>query len=169
MHRDHRFDLEFDDEPPNGMSGRPKRASRTLFLLSLLIAMISPARAHDVQPLPQAVKPVADAIRRETAKVQEFAVGPRYIEFATPTGSCEQIYEEMVRLMPRTYNYKPDFYDDPRNAALGMLGFVFTPVFYGWAYTAIDNYSEGRQIDNVNMRIDSLRRAAAQRDCWVRQ
>lgn len=164
-----RFDFAHDDEPLTASLPRWRRGGRALFLLSLLLAMLAPASAHEVQPLPQAVKPVADAVRREAVKVQEFAAGPRYIEFPTPNGTCAQIYDEMVRLMPRTYNYKPEFYEDPRNAALGMLGFVFTPVFYGWAYTALDNYSEGRQIDNANMRIDALRRAAAQQDCWVRQ
>jgi hypothetical protein len=146
-----------------------RRPGAAMFLLSLIMALVLPAQAHEVQPLPQALKPVAEAARREAAKLQDFATGPRYIEFAAPNGSCAQIYEEMVRLMPRTYNYKPDFYDDPRNAALGMLGFVFTPVFYGWAYTALDNYSEDSSISRTNMRLNSLRQAAAQQDCWVRQ
>ena len=120
-----------------------------------------------------APSPVPDQVRilsqRAGARVSEFVSGPRYLEFpANPNATCADLYAQMRRIMPRTYNYKPDFYDDPRNEALGLLGFVYAPVFYGWALTSLDNYFDGRNIAKNNMRLDALRQAAADQDCWVR-
>jgi hypothetical protein len=137
------------------------------------ILLLSSVQAQPVEPAQQAVqqslKPVVKAFDRGGAVLGDFATGPRLLEFSTPQQNCAQIYDELVRLTPRTYNYKLGFYDDPRNEALGMLGFVFTPAFYGWALTSLDEYSEGSRIRNTGMRIDSLRHAAARQDCWVRE
>ncbi|MFO1436476.1 MAG: hypothetical protein U1F34_09075 [Gammaproteobacteria bacterium] len=144
-------------------------------VLAFSTALAQPAQTDSgqLQPVQQAVqqslKPVSKALNHAGAVLEDFAVGPRNLEFSTPQQSCTQIYDELVRLTPRTYNYKPSFYDDPRNEALGMLGFVFTPAFYGWAVTSLDEYSEGSRIRNTGMRINSLRYAAAKQDCWVRE
>jgi len=114
--------------------------------------------------------PVSRAISVEAKKVGDFMTGPRYHAWQVSEAlTCEEIYEELLRLVPRSYSYRPAFYDDPRNAAIGALGFVFPPMFYAWGYTALDDYSEGRRVSDVNMRIDGLRRASARQDCWVKQ
>lgn len=148
---------------PRRLSAAP---GRLRFLAAWMIAAVTPLNAQTPQP----GDPVARVIGDEARKLQDFVVGPRYHEWPAPaTTDCAQIYEEIVRLTPHTYNYKPDFYDDPRNAALGLLGLVYPEAFYVWGHTALDNYSEGRTIADTRMHIDSLRRASARQDCWVRQ
>jgi hypothetical protein len=140
--------------------------ARPLLLLAWVVAFMLPVNAQTTQP----TDPVGRVVGNEARKLGDFVVGPQYREWPAPVAAdCAQIYEEIVRLTPYTYNYKPDFYDDPRNAALGMLGLVYPEAFYVWGYTALDNYSEGRTIADTRMHIDSLRRASAQQDCWVRQ
>lgn len=140
------------------------------FLAAWMVAAVTPLYAQTPQPQPQPGDPVGRVIGNEARKLQDFVVGPQYQEWPAPaTSDCPQIYEEIVRLTPYTYNYKPDFYDDPRNAALGLLGLVYPQAFYVWGYTALDNYSEGRTIADTRMHIDSLRRASARQDCWVRE
>jgi hypothetical protein len=155
----------------NVMQVRPPRRrvaarARLRLLAAAMIAAVTPLSAQT----PQQGDPVGRVIGNEARKLQDFVVGPRYHEWPAPaTSDCAQIYEEIVRLTPYTYNYKPDFYDDPRNAALGLLGLVYPQAFYVWGYTALDNYSEGRTIADTRMHIDSLRRASARQDCWVRE
>lgn len=154
---------------PAGIDVMQTRAAAPARLQLLVMWMIAAAMPVNAQT-PQPADPVGRAIGNEARKLQDFVVGPQYREWPAPgTSDCAQIYEEIVRLTPYTYNYKPDFYDDPRNAALGLLGLVYPEAFYVWGYTALDNYSEGRRIADTRMHIDSLRRASAQQDCWVRE
>jgi hypothetical protein len=137
-----------------------------LLVLALVLMLGGRANAQPGQPM---LDPVSQAVQREAQKVGDFLEGPQYRSWpVNPALDCTQIYEEMVRLTPYTYNYKPDFYDDPRNGAIGALGFAFTPIFYAWSYTALDRYSEQRKISDTGQRIDALRRASARQDCWVR-
>lgn len=144
----------------------------TLFFSAAVAA--APESAEGVTPaapyaLAAAIDPVAQAIEGGARNVQSFIAGPSSERPEVGDHlNCEQIYDRIVRLAPRTYNYRAGYWEDPRNAAIGALGFVVTPMFYAWGYTAFDHYGEQQQIAAANREIDALRYASARQDCWVK-
>jgi hypothetical protein len=113
--------------------------------------------------------PMVRAMERGAHNARAFMTGPDYAIPATPADlTCEQIYERIVQLTPQTYNYRPAFWEDPRNGALVALSWVFTPSYYLLAYSGVAYHGEQQSIGGVNRQIDALRRASARKDCWVR-
>jgi hypothetical protein len=64
-------------------------------------------------------------------------------------------------------NYKPPFYDDPRNNVAVVLGTFFEPAYFYLAYTGITGYTEKLSKDEMTAELDALRYASAQRNCFV--
>lgn len=80
--------------------------------------------------------------------------------------SCSELDLEISYLIPYTYQYKPDFYDDAYNGA-AIWGTAVTPLTvaylpYSWAI----GYQETERQSNVFYRIEKLRRAKQIKHCF---
>lgn len=96
--------------------------------------------------------------------------------------TCVALDDEIVALTPLTYRLVPDFYDDPKNAAIIWLTttkvvlFDFFPdnaplteIPLGYsllAYPGYKKYKEEERIRLASQRIDVLRRVKARKRCF---
>lgn len=94
--------------------------------------------------------------------------GPR--QTATPAvapgQSCIALYERRLELLRNMNDYKPAYWDDPRNQAAVFIGTIWTPAFYFLGYSAIS-----AQLDSLNdidpqVELDALRFASAEQRCF---
>ena len=80
--------------------------------------------------------------------------------------TCRQLEQEMASLTPKTYGYKPGFYDDPIQG-MGMWGgTVYWPIYSVTWYGAYYDYQESRRIISAEDRIEILRRLKAEKRCF---
>ncbi len=84
--------------------------------------------------------------------------------------SCEELDEAITYLIPATYQYKPDFYDDKYNGASvwattidGLTDVAWLYLPYSWF---IGYQEEGRQ-HQAFYQIEKLRHAKAIKHCYV--
>lgn len=84
--------------------------------------------------------------------------------------SCTELYERRVTLMRQTRDYRPGYWDDPRNKAAIFIGTIYNPAFYFLAYSGITEYLETARgtADDIRTELDSLRYASAYKQCFVR-
>lgn len=86
--------------------------------------------------------------------------------------SCQELDEAITYLIPQTYQYKPDFYDDKYNGAaiwastieelsINEVAWLYLP--YSWF---IGYLEEGRQHEAF-YKIEKLRMAKAKKHCYV--
>ena len=85
-----------------------------------------------------------------------------------PYQTCQQLYRRRLELLPKTLNYKPDYWDDPRNQVAVFLGTMFTPAFYFLGYSGISAYLDAANQIDPRIELDALRHASAQQRCFVR-
>ncbi len=80
--------------------------------------------------------------------------------------SCRDLEYELAALQPMTYSYKPDFYEDPVQGTAFWVGTtVFWPAYGALGYTAYYEYQENERIYKAQDRIETLRRAKAEKRC----
>ena len=85
--------------------------------------------------------------------------------------SCQELDEAITYLIPDTYQYKPNFYDDKYNgaaiwassldSAIGEVAWLYLP--YSWFISYLE---EGRQHEAF-YKIEKLRMAKAIKECYV--
>ena len=81
--------------------------------------------------------------------------------------SCRDLEYELTSLLPMTYSYKPDFYDDPVQGTAFWVGTtMFTPAYAALGYTSYFGYQENERIIKVQDRIEALRRLKAEKRCF---
>jgi hypothetical protein len=82
--------------------------------------------------------------------------------------SCRDLEYELAALQPKTYSYKPNFYDDPvQGTAVWVSATAFWPLSYGvLGYTGYYEYQENERIYKAQDRIEMLRRAKAEKHCF---
>ncbi|MCP4993818.1 MAG: hypothetical protein GY934_08540 [Gammaproteobacteria bacterium] len=81
--------------------------------------------------------------------------------------SCDQLEQEISRLQPLTYSYKPGFYEDPWNSAIITVGTTMYPWAYGlFGYGATVDYQEAIRIRGGENRIELLRLLKAEKHCY---
>ena len=85
-----------------------------------------------------------------------------------PYQTCHQLYRRRLELLPQTLNYKPDYWDDPRNQVAVFLGTMFTPAFYFLGYSGISAYLDAANQIDPRIELDALRHASAQQRCFTR-
>ncbi len=86
-----------------------------------------------------------------------------------PGPSCEQIYNEILRLHNLTYSHEPSFTENSLNRGIALAGAIFPPAFAFFGFTAAKSYLEHKRILSAEQRIDALRQLSAQQQCFVRQ
>lgn len=120
----------------------------------------------------------ADNMEKET--VSESESGSLFKHFklyripssATPSASdraknCYALENEIAALVPQTYSYKPDFYNDPYQGASVWIGTtLFMPAYALSVYSGIQQYGENTRIVSAEERIDVLRHLKAQNRCF---
>jgi hypothetical protein len=94
--------------------------------------------------------------------------GPREIPlpFVDPGRSCIDLYQRRVTLMHQMHDYKPAYWDDPRNQAAVFLGTIWTPTFYFLGYSAISAHLDELSDTNPQAELDALSQASAQQRCF---
>ena len=81
--------------------------------------------------------------------------------------SCRDLEYELTSLLPMTYSYKPDFYNDPVQGAAFWVGTtVFVPAYAVLGYTSYYDYQENARIVKVQDRIEAIRRIKAEKQCF---
>ena len=85
-----------------------------------------------------------------------------------PYQTCQQLYRRRLELLPQTLNYKPDYWDDPRNQVAVFLGTMFTPAFYFLGYSGISAYLDAANQIDPRIELDALRHASARQRCFTR-
>ncbi|MCW8944964.1 MAG: hypothetical protein OQL27_09340 [Sedimenticola sp.] len=81
--------------------------------------------------------------------------------------NCYALEQEMTALVPKTYSYKPDFYNDAYQGASIWIGTtLFMPVYALSAYSGFKQYGENARIISAEERIDLLRHLKAQNRCF---
>jgi len=82
--------------------------------------------------------------------------------------SCEELYEEMLDLMPQANNYYAGFWEDHLNSTAVTVGTMWNPVFVYMGVAAVRDYVEERRIRNTNQRISELRRVSGRKHCFIK-
>ena len=119
-----------------------------------------------------AVSPTAGALNLEALPHfhrNNLPIKPDEAMLAT---TCEELDEAITYLIPDTYQYKPDFYDDKYNGAavwastidtlsIGEIAWMYLP--YSWFM----GYQEESRQHKAFYQIEKLRRAKAIKQCYV--
>lgn len=81
--------------------------------------------------------------------------------------NCIALEQEIAGLQPRTYSYKPGFYDDPYQGASVWVGTtLFMPAYALSGYLAYLQYQENARIISAEDRIEVLRHLKARHHCF---
>ena len=96
-----------------------------------------------------------------TAQLREFALdrvndgqrlvlGPSEIPLPVidPNASCIELYQRRIKLWHRVHDYKPAYWNDPRNQAAVFIGTLWTPAFYFFGYSAVTAHLD--QLNDVD-------------------
>lgn len=116
-----------------------KSPKRAVSLLPLLLVPLMPLQAEELFRQPSSTEPFPG----------EEAL------------SCADIEREIANLLPLTYSYKPDFYNNPYQGAAILAGTLQTPVFY--LYSAYDYYLDYRENSRILPQLDRLERLRHQK------
>ncbi|TVO67709.1 hypothetical protein [Sedimenticola selenatireducens] len=83
------------------------------------------------------------------------------------TKNCYALEHEMAALVPKTYSYKPDFYNDPYQGAAVWIGTtLFMPAYALSGYSGYRQYTENARMISAEERIALLRHLKAQNRCF---
>ncbi len=137
-----------------------------LSLLGLGFALVAGTAA--AQPDWSAVQARAEAFAHERARDgQRLLLGPTAPEVSPPPAGlgCAELYARRVALMREQLDYRPPYTDDPRNQAAVFIGTIFTPGFYFLPFSGIQDYLDGERKLRTERELDTLRAAAASRQC----
>jgi len=123
--------------------------------------------------------PVYAAGERLGVQVSEFVVdryldGRRLIEGPTvatppviePNQGCVALYQRRLVLLQQMHDYKPAYWDDPRNQAAVFLGTIWTPAFYFLGHSALTAQLDELSEIDPQTELDALRHASAQQRCF---
>ena len=81
--------------------------------------------------------------------------------------SCAQLDREISMVTPHTYNYRPDFDQDPYVGASIIASATFSMIGYGYlGFRAVGDFVEEKRIHSANSRIEELRRLKAEKYCY---
>ena len=113
--------------------------------------------------------PIAEFAKHRFNDLKKIIKGPngQPAPDISPFQSCQQLYQRRLSILPQTLNYKPDYWDDPRNQVAVFLGTMFTPAFYFLGYSGVSAYLDAANQIDPRIELDALRHASAQRRCFV--
>lgn len=140
-----------------------------LILISVSITSEAAPTAPGTSSKAISIEPVIAFGERRLDDIKNLIGGPNGhpAPHIAPHQTCQQLYRRRLQLLPQTLDYKPAYWDDPRNKVAVFLGTVFAPAFYFLTYSAFSSYlDEARQID-PRIELDALRQASAQQRCFV--
>lgn len=81
--------------------------------------------------------------------------------------NCLALERELSELTPKTYSYKPGFYNDSYQGAAVWIGTtLFLPAYAVSGYTGYLQYQENGRIISAEERIETLRHLKAQQHCF---
>jgi hypothetical protein len=83
------------------------------------------------------------------------------------TKNCYALEHEMAALVPKTYSYKPDIYNDPYQGAAVWIGTaIFMPAYALSGYSGYRQYTENARVISAEERMAVLRHLKAQNRCF---
>jgi hypothetical protein len=81
--------------------------------------------------------------------------------------TCAALDREITRISPYTYNYRPDFDQDPYVGTSIIAGATWSLVGYGYlAFRVAGDFMEDKRIQTAAARIESLRHLKAEKFCY---
>jgi hypothetical protein len=81
--------------------------------------------------------------------------------------TCEELNQQITRLIPQTYSSKPGFYNDPYHGASIWGGAVWAPGLWIYLpYSGVAEYAEYSRMRDAQSRIEALRYLKARRQCY---
>lgn len=83
-----------------------------------------------------------------------------------PHQSCIELYQRRLSLLRQLHDYKPSYWDDPRNQAAVFIGTVWMPAFYFLNYSAVSAHLDELKHIEPRVELDALRHASAQQRCF---
>ncbi len=99
---------------------------------------------------------------------QRLVLGPSEIALPAidPNSSCIELYQRRVKLWHQVHDYKPAYWNDPRNQAAVFLGTIWSPAFYFLGFSAVTAHLDQLNDAAPLAEIDALSRASAQLRCF---
>ena len=93
---------------------------------------------------------------------------PREIPLPTieTNRSCIDLYRRRVTIMRHLHDYKPPYWDDPRNQSAVFLGTIWIPAFYFLGYSAVSAHLDELNKLEPQAELEALSRASAQQRCF---
>ncbi len=83
------------------------------------------------------------------------------------TLSCAQIDREISRILPYTYNYRPDFDQDPYVGTSLLVGTtIFWPAYAFLGLRYVGDFQQDNRIQTASAKIEGLRRLKAEKFCY---
>lgn len=116
------------------------------------------------------IDPILKFAERRILDIKKLIGGPNGhpAPAIAPYQSCQQLYARRLQLLPKTLDYKPAYWDDPRNQVAVFLGTMFAPAFYFLSYTGVTSYLDAAHQIDPRIELDALRHASAQQRCFIK-
>ena len=139
----------------------------SLWLIGLNVNSFAQAAEPAVTISPD---PIVEFTKQRIGDLKKLVLGPNgqpapHIE---PYQTCQQLYQRRLALLPKTLNYKPSYWDDPRNQVAVFLGTMFSPAFYFLGYSGISSYLDTANQIDPRIELDALRHVSAQQRCFLK-
>jgi hypothetical protein len=81
--------------------------------------------------------------------------------------TCAQLDRAIARALPSTYNYRPDFDQDPYMGTAIIAGESSSMVGYAYlAFRVVGDFVEDKRIRSANNQIENLRMIKAEKHCY---
>jgi hypothetical protein len=149
-----------------------KPAMRRSLFITLLLTLSTAAVSAEttVSSSMSAYRQKAERFARDRlGDAHDLLVGPERPAAMSPTDlDCRALYARRVALIQDRLDYRPTFWDDPRNRTSVFLGATWTPAFYYLGYSALAGYTQANTGPQRQAEIDALRSASARQRCFER-
>ena len=101
---------------------------------------------------------------------QRLTRGPRKLESPPipEDQSCVELYRRRIELIGETDDYKPAYWNDPRNQAAVFIGTIWTPAFYFLGYSPVTAHLDELNDNDPRSHLTPLRRTSARQRCFER-
>lgn len=99
---------------------------------------------------------------------QRLVLGPSELPLPAidPNLNCIELYQRRVKLWHQVHDYKPDYWNDPRNQAAVFIGTLWTPAFYFLGFSAVTAHLDQLNDVGPQAELDALSRASARLRCF---
>ena len=139
----------------------------TIILTTALIIASTTAAYADEARFGDRAKAFASA-RYHDGKQLLLGPQPRPYPRVPATSDCIALYQQRLALRHERLDYKPGYWDDPRNQTAVFIGTIWSPVFYFLGYTAVSAHLADLNDADPTAELDALSAASQRQRCFER-